>query len=83
MTDIALQALAGATYPLVHKDFTPDPLAAQLGDGVNAADPDAALLPAFPYLATPYSGFAIPIANQGSFPYIRCDSGKVTFDLKQ
>ena len=77
VVDIALQALAGATYPLLHPEFTPDPLASQLGDGVDTPDPASPLLPAFPYLATPFRGFAIPQAGLGIFPYIRCPSGRV------
>jgi hypothetical protein len=73
VTDIALQALAGATYPLVHKDFTPDPLAGQLGDGVDANDKP--FLAAFPYLATPHRGYDVSLV--GPFPFIRCASGRV------
>ncbi len=54
VVDIVLQAMAGATYPLIDKSFTPDPAASTLGDGVDA--PDEAPLPAFPYVATPYPG---------------------------
>src|SRR6185312_8457559 len=35
VVDISLQALAGAAYPLFHPDFKADPLAGQLGDGVD------------------------------------------------
>ena len=38
VTDISLKAVAGAAYPLFHPDFKADPLAAQLGDGVDAND---------------------------------------------
>ncbi len=54
VTDVALKAVAGAAYPLFHKDYTPDPLAAQLGDGVDTND--AAFRPSFPYVALPWSG---------------------------
>ncbi len=53
VVDIAFQALAGATYPLFHPAFVPDPLATQVGDGVDA--PDRAPMANFPYLATPYT----------------------------
>jgi hypothetical protein len=56
VTDISIKAVAGAAYPLFHPTFTPDPLAAQLGDGVNANDKP--FRTAFPYLALPGSGFA-------------------------
>ncbi len=62
VTDISIRAVAGAAYPLFHPGFTPDPLASQLGDGVDTND-----LPfrtSFPYLALPSSGFAsMPHAN--------------------
>ncbi|HEX8220841.1 MAG TPA: DUF4331 domain-containing protein [Chloroflexia bacterium] len=54
VTDISLKAVAGAAYPLFHKDFTPDPLAAQLGDGVDAND--VAFRTSFPYVALAHSG---------------------------
>src|SRR5207248_4353942 len=38
VTDIELKAVAGAAYPLFHPDFKPDPLAAQLADGLDATD---------------------------------------------
>ncbi|MBI4130854.1 DUF4331 domain-containing protein [Candidatus Roizmanbacteria bacterium] len=55
VTDISLQAVAGAAYPLFHPSFTPDPLAAQLGDGVDTND--KVFRTSFPYLALPTSGF--------------------------
>jgi hypothetical protein len=74
VVDIALQALAGATYPLTHKDFTPDPLASQLGDGVDS--PATSLLPGFPYVGTPYRGYDYSTPS-AQFSYVRCASGKV------
>lgn len=56
VTDISIRAVAGAAYPLFHPNFTPDPLANQLGDGVNANDKP--FRGYFPYLALPGSGFA-------------------------
>jgi hypothetical protein len=55
VTDISIQAVAGAAYPLFHPEFTPDPLATQLGDGVNSND--VAFRGSFPYLALPFAGF--------------------------
>jgi hypothetical protein len=54
VTDISLKAVAGAAYPLFHPDFTPDPLAAQLGDGVDAND--VPFRTVFPYVALPHDG---------------------------
>lgn len=76
VVDIALQALAGVTYPLVDKTFTPDPLASQLGDGVDSSDPSAPLLSAFPYLPVPHRGFDVN-PSAGAFAFVRCASGKV------
>ncbi len=75
VVDIALQALAGATFPLVDKTFTPDPLAGQLGDGVDGPDPEAPLLGTFPYLAIPHRSFDYNTAATPGF--IRCASGRV------
>ncbi len=62
VTDIEIQAVAGAAYPLFHPTFTPDPLASQLGDGVDAND--AAFRTSFPYLALPWNGYdSRPHAN--------------------
>ncbi len=69
VTDISIKAVAGAAYPLFHPDFTPDPLAAQLGDGVDAND--VSFRGTFPYLALPHSGFdsrphATSVSTNGS-----------------
>ena len=61
VTDIEIQALAGAT------PFTPDFNKAPnnlLGDGVNTSD--AAFNPAFPYVSQPYRGFDRSGGPQGS-----------------
>lgn len=55
VTDISIKAVAGAAYPLFHKEFKADPLAAQLGDGVDKND--AEFRTTFPYLALPWSGY--------------------------
>lgn len=52
--DIEVKGVAGAAYPLFHPDFKPDPLAAQLGDGVDAND--VPFRTAFPYVALPHCG---------------------------
>lgn len=65
VTDIAIQAVAGAAYKLFHPDFSPDPLATQLGDGV--AWDDAAPRANFPYTALPNSGFdSFPHGGMGN-----------------
>jgi hypothetical protein len=57
---IELQALAGATIPLVDKTFVPDKAIAAVSDGVTGAG--LSLWPTFPYLGIPYSGYAVPAA---------------------
>jgi hypothetical protein len=59
VTAIELKAVAGATIPLVDPSFTPDGAAGLLNDGTsndNAPYGDP-LLPSFPYLSNPNSGF--------------------------
>lgn len=61
VTDISLQAVAGAAYPIFHPDFKADPLATQLGDGVDKNDKE--FRGTFPYLALPVSGLASTLSN--------------------
>ena len=51
---IELRALAGLTYALVDKSFTPD--GAAKADGLTPASVTAPYLSQFPYLGVPYSG---------------------------
>lgn len=76
VVDISIQAVAGVTLPLVDPSYQPDPLATQLGDGVDRND--RGFLPAFPYLATPHQGFQAFFTQP--FPFVRCTSGRV-FEL--
>jgi hypothetical protein len=55
---IELQAIAGATITLVDKTYVPDGAIADVSDGVTGAG--LTLLPTFPYLGTPYSGYNVP-----------------------
>jgi hypothetical protein len=55
---IELRAIAGVTYPLVAPSYVADGAAALVQDGTTAPS----FLGAFPYLATPHSGFAVPAA---------------------
>ena len=55
---IELQAVAGATLPLVDPTFTPDKALADVSDGVTGAG--LTFLPNFPYMGTPYSGYDVP-----------------------
>ena len=53
---IELQAIAGATIPLVDKTFTPDAAASKVTDGTAPHTYQAS----FPYLNTPYDGYDTP-----------------------
>jgi hypothetical protein len=57
---IELRAVAGVTYALVDKSFTPDAAANKLTDGLTPASVSSQVLSTFPYLGTPYSGFNNP-----------------------
>ncbi len=61
---IELRALAGVTYALVDKSYTPDAAAKQVTQGVAtppAGPPETArFLPYFPYLGVPNDGFDTP-----------------------
>jgi len=58
VVSIELQALAGLTYPLVDKSYTPDPAASKLTQGITPA-PNR-YQDTFPYLAPPLDGFDTP-----------------------
>jgi len=58
VVSIELLAIAGATIPLVDKSFTPDAALKDVSDGVTGAG--LTFLTSFPYLGTPYSGYAVP-----------------------
>jgi hypothetical protein len=57
---IELRAIAGVTYPLADKSFTPDAAASKLTDGLTPANVSSPSLSQFPYLGVPYSGFDNP-----------------------
>ncbi|MBR7830911.1 DUF4331 domain-containing protein [Actinospica sp. MGRD01-02] len=54
---VELRAIAGATYPLIDKTYTPDAAVGAITDGLTAADVPSGYLPNFPYLGVPYSGY--------------------------
>ena len=64
---IELRALAGVTYPLVDPSYTPDAAASKVTDGATGAGLN--LLPCFPYMPLPYSGYytpsSTPVGNAG------------------
>ena len=57
---IELRAIAGATYALVDKTYTPDAAASAVTDGLTPADLDVPYLTSFPYLGVPHSGYTPP-----------------------
>ena len=58
IVSIELRAIAGATYPLVNKSYTPDAAAGKLTEGLM---PQSNRYQAsFPYLAPPQDGFDVP-----------------------
>jgi uncharacterized protein DUF4331 len=57
---IELRAIAGLTFPLVDKTFTPDAAASVVTDGLTAASVPSGFLGQFPYVGVPYSGFETP-----------------------
>jgi hypothetical protein len=58
---IELRAVAGATYPLVDPNFTPDDAVSVIEDG-TFNNPGRDLLDRFPYIGLPYSGYDVPAA---------------------
>jgi hypothetical protein len=55
---IELRAVAGATYPLIDPNFTPDDAVSAIEDGTFP--PMRHFLHEFPYLGLPYSGYDVP-----------------------
>jgi hypothetical protein len=65
---VEIRAIAGATYPLVNKSYTPDAAAGAVTDGLTNADVSSPYLDAFPYLGVPYSGYYTPAATPPTPP---------------
>jgi len=57
---ISLRAVAGATFSLIDKNFTPDAAAGAVTTGLTSADVKAGFLKSFPFLGTPLDGFNNP-----------------------
>jgi hypothetical protein len=57
---IELRAIAGLTYPLVDKSYTPDGAASLVTDGLTSSSVPSGFLSTFPYLGVPYSGYDTP-----------------------
>lgn len=63
---IELQAVAGATIPLVDPTYKPDAAIADVSDGTTGKD--VALLSTFPYMPTPYSGYNVMTSTPSTQP---------------
>jgi hypothetical protein len=57
---IELRALAGLTYPLVDKTYTPDAAASAVTDGLTGSSVASPPTGHFPYLGNPYDGYHNP-----------------------
>ncbi len=70
VTTIELRALAGATYPLVDKTYTPDAAAGAITPGLTSSNTDVTAentehyLPTFPYLGVPHAGYDVPVDDK-------------------
>jgi hypothetical protein len=60
VVSIELRAVAGLTYPLIDKTFTPDGAASAVTDGLTPASVKKPFLDKFPYLGVAYGGFNNP-----------------------
>ena len=60
VVSVELRAIAGLTYPLVNKSYTPDAAAGEVTDGLTPSSVKAPFRHTFPYLGVPYSGFYNP-----------------------
>ena len=56
---VELRAIAGATFALIDKTYTPDAAISAVSDGLTALNVPSGFLSAFPYLGVPYSGFSV------------------------
>ncbi len=65
---VEIRAIAGATYALVDKTYTPDAAAGEVTDGLTPADVSSPYLDVFPYLGVPYSGYYTPPATPPTPP---------------
>jgi hypothetical protein len=65
---VEIRAIAGATYALVDKTYTPDAAAGEVTDGLTPADVSSATTGTFPYLGEPYSGYYTPDATPPAPP---------------
>ncbi|MBV8219720.1 MAG: DUF4331 domain-containing protein [Solirubrobacterales bacterium] len=58
VTTVAIRALAGLTYPLVNKSYTPDAAASEVTQGLTPL-PNRSQ-ETFPYVSTPHDGYDAP-----------------------
>ncbi|MEV4281173.1 DUF4331 domain-containing protein [Actinoplanes xinjiangensis] len=60
VVSISIKAIAGATLPLVNKEFKADAASGLVEQGLSIKDVSASLLKKFPFLPTPFDGFNNP-----------------------
>jgi len=61
ITTIAIRAVAGITYPLVNKSYTPDAAASAVTQGITPGPNRSQAT--FPYVANPHDGYDAPSAT--------------------
>jgi Domain of unknown function (DUF4331) len=62
VTNVSLRAVAGATYPLVEKNYTPDAAVSAITQGITPSP--SRTQSTFPYVGEPHSGFDFPSATE-------------------
>ena len=62
VTNIELRAVAGATYPLVEKNYKPDAAVGAVEQGITPRPGRSQ--ETFPYLTTPHDGYDFPSATK-------------------
>jgi hypothetical protein len=60
VVSVELRAIAGATYPLINRGFTPDAASGALTDGLTPSSLGMPFLDQFPYLGVPFGGYDVP-----------------------
>ncbi len=60
VVSVELRAVAGATWPLIDKTYTPDAAAGELTDGLTPSSLGTPYLDTFPYLGVPFDGYDDP-----------------------
>jgi Domain of unknown function (DUF4331) len=62
VTTVSLRAIAGATFPLVNKSYTPDAAAGAITQGIMPVSTRTQAT--FPYVSNPHGGFEFPSSTE-------------------